>query len=636
LIRVRIPGTTIRPVAAWLGALGLLVLGTTVRAQTPDSLPSPEELKRLSLEQLMAVEVSSVSRRPERLSEAASAIQVITREDIRRSGATRLPEVLRLATNLQVTQFDAAQWAISARGFNSPLANKLLVLIDGRSVYSPLFAGVFWDAQNVFLEDIEQIEVISGPGATLWGANAVNGVINITTRKAHDTDGALVLGGGGTELHGMAGARYGGAIGSRARFRVHGKYQDRDGLEFPNGDVVPNDYAVGFGGFRVDWDPSASDQLTFQGDLSENRMALTGTSDLVSRDGNLIARWTRRMSNASDLRVQTYFDRVHRDLPGQYDDVLKTYDLDVQHRIALGTRNEVVWGVGYRHVEDDIRSPGLPPEGQQVSLRTFSAFAQDEIALVPDRLHLTLGTKLEHNEYTDFEVQPSARLAWRPTERQTLWGAASRAIRTPSRLDRDFLPGQNFDSEKLMAYELGYRLQAADRLTLSLATFYHDYDDLRSAEIIGGSLALGNGQEGESYGLELTARYQVTDRWQVQAGLSELRVDIGPKPGSTDRTFGRSEAADSRHRVSLRSSFDLSGDLELDAWFRYVSRITNPNIAGPPYAELDLRLGWLVSHQVEVSLVGQNLLHARHVEFGVATAQQAIKRGVYVKAAWAY
>ena len=628
------------PRIAILVALGTATFVSRAFSQNPDSLPSPGALKKLSLEQLMAIEVSSVSRRPERLSDAASAIQVITREDIQRSGATRLPEALRLATNLEVDQLDASQWAISARGFNSPLANKLLVLIDGRTVYSPLFAGVFWDAQDVLLEDVEQIEVISGPGATLWGANAVNGVINITTRKAKDTQGLLALGGGGTELQGFGGARYGGRIGSQAQFRVYGKYSERDGTELPTGEDVSNDWRFGQGGFRLDWDASTRNLITLQGDLYDGRTDQPGPTDGLLRGANVVGRWSRKLSARSDFQLQLYVDRTHRMIPGSYDDVLSTYDLDFQHRIVLGGRHEIVWGVGYRLVDDDFKSAALLILPEKVSLETFSAFVQDEIAL-GNRLHLTLGTKVEHNDYTDFEFQPSLRLAWQMSERQTLWAAVSRAVRTPSRLDRDLaiLPGLNFNSEEVVAYEAGYRGQATGRLSFSVSAFYNDYDDLRSREPptppnLFPSLA--NGQEGKSYGVESTARLRVRDWWQLQGGWTELRVDIHPKPGSLDRTFGSAEAADSKHHLSLRSSFDLPGHLGLDAGFRYVSAITNPIVPVPGYSELDLRLAWLARPKLELSVVGQNLLHRRHVEFGVAGSMQAIKRGVYAKAVWRY
>lgn len=626
---------------SWIfAAAGGLIFVSRAWAQQPDSLATPGALKKLSLEQLMAIEVSSVSRRPERLSETASAIQVITRDDIRRSGATRLPEALRLATNLEVDQLDASQWAISARGFNSPLANKLLVLIDGRTVYSPLFAGVFWDAQDVLLEDVEQIEVISGPGATVWGANAVNGVINISTRKAKDTQGLLALGGGGNELHGFGGVRYGAGIGSTAHFRVYGKYSDRDGTALPTGQDIPNDWNFGQGGFRLDWDATTRDLITLQGDLYDGRTHVTDTTHVLARGANAIGRWSHKISAASDLQVQAYVDHTHRAVPGSYDDVLNTYDLDFQHRIAVG-RHDIVWGAGYRLVKDDFGSRGLVFLPEHVSLETFSAFAQDEIAL-RNRVHLTIGTKLEHDPYTGFELQPSIRLAWQVRDGQTLWAAISRAVRTPSRLDRDlaFLPGPNFDSEQLVAYELGYRGQASHRLSYSVAAFYHDYDDLRSREPAPPPsplpLVLANGQEGKSYGVEATARLRVRDWWQAQVGYTELRVDIHPKPGSFDQTFGAAEAADSKHHLSVRSSFDLPRHLELDAGYRYVSRITNPTVVVPGYSELDLRLGWSARPTVELFLVGQNLLHRRHVEFGTLGAAQAIERGVYAKAVWRY
>jgi iron complex outermembrane receptor protein len=620
---------------------GALAFASRAPAQVPDSVSSPGALKRLTLEQLMAVEVSSVSRRPEPLSETASAIQVITREAIRRSGATRLPEALRLATNLEVAQLNSSQWAISARGFNSNLANKMLVMIDGRTVYSPLFGGVFWEVQDVLLEDVERIEVISGPGAAAWGANAVNGVINITTRSAKDTHGLLAVAGGGTELHGLGGVRYGGAIGATAHLRVYAKYSDRDGGELPSGEDVSNDWDMGQGGFRLDWDPTSEDAVTLQGDLYRFRTDLPATSDAVLRGSNVIGRWSRRLSGHSDLQVQAYFDRAHRDvpLPGSYDDVLNTYDIDAQHRIGLG-RHDVVWGLGYRRVEDDFGPGGLVLVPRQVSLETFGGFAQDEIA-VRERLHLTVGAKLEHNDYTGFEFQPSVRLAWQATTRQTLWAAVSRAVRTPSRLDRDFtaLPGGNFQSEKLLAYELGYRIQPAERLSLSLATFYNDYDDIRSIEVSAAGPApvfLANGQEAESYGFELVARFRPREWWRLRAGWSELRVDIDPKPGSTDQTFGSAEAADAKRQLSLRSAVDLPARLELDAWLRYVSAITNPIVPTPGYSELDLRLGWSPVDRLELSIAGQNLLHARHLEFGSAANGQAVQRGVFAKATWGF
>jgi iron complex outermembrane receptor protein len=352
-------------------------------------------------------------------------------------------------------------------------------------------------------------------------------------------------------------------------------------------------------------------------------------------------RWSHRLSTLSDLRVQVFVDRVHRKVPGAYDDVLNTYDVDAQHRIVLARRHDVVWGLGYRLVEDDFGPGGLVFDPRRVSLETFSGFAQDEIAL-HDRLRFTLGAKLEHNEYTGFEFQPSARLAWKATDRQTLWSAVSRAVRTPSRFDRDVvtLPGKDFQSERVLAYELGYRAQPAERLSVSVAAFYNDYDHLRTREPATTPgpvpVRLGNGQEGESYGVELLMRYRPTDWWQLQVGHTELRVEINPRPGSADRSFGAAEAADSKHRLSLRSSFDLPGHLELDGGYRYVSRITNPNVRTPGYSELDLRLGWTPTPRLELSIVGQNLLHDQHPEFGGPASRQGIERGAYAKAVWSY
>jgi iron complex outermembrane receptor protein len=517
----------------------------------------------------------------------------------------------------------------------------MLVLIDGRTVYSPLFAGAFWDVQDVLLEDIERIEVISGPGATLYGANAVNGVINIMTRSAKDTQGLLVEGGGGSELRGFGGLRYGGALSPGLSFRVYGKYTDRDSTVFANGRDGGNEYRMGQGGFRLDWKASDSDSLTLQGDLYETRTAAAGTPDVATRGANALGRWSHTVSENSDFKLQIYFDQTRRDTPGQYRDVLDTYDVDFQHRLPLGGRNDIVWGAGYRLVEDDFKSGALALVPQRRSLQTFSAFAQDEITLVKDWLHLTLGTKLEHNDYTGFEVQPSARLAWMLSQKQTLWGAISRAIRAPSRIDRELVVppvtfgSPDFESEKLRAYEVGYRVQPREQLSVSLSGFYNDYNDIRSEEEVNPPasypLVFGNGQKGESYGAELTADYRVTNWWRFRAGHTELRVHIRPEPGSTDTSHGKAEAADSNHYFTLRSSFDLPKHFEFDPAFRYVSRITNPIAAVPGYSELDLRLAWKPKPKVELSVVGQNLLHDHHPEYGVPPTLQEIERTVFVK-----
>src|SRR3989454_1099950 len=366
-------------------------------AQRPDSSLSAEALKKLSIEQLMNLQVTSVSKRPERLPQPASAIQVITQEDIRRSGAASLAEALRLAANLQVAQIDSRQWAIAARGFNGTAANKLLVLIDGRTVYTPLFAGVFWDVQDTLLQDIDRIEVISGPGGALWGANAVNGVINVITRSAKDTHGLFLEGGGGTELRGFGEIRYGGELTPQLHYRVYGKYLDRDSTVLPNGADATNQWHMGQGGFRLDWDATNNNVLTLQGDLYDGRAAQPATNDIVLRGANLLGRWSHSFSERAGLQLQMYYDQTRRRIPGTFAEDLNIYDFDSQYRFSLGERQDVVWGLGYRQIEDDVGNIGaltFLPAHQ--SLHLYSGFVQDTITLVEDRLRLTLGSKFEH------------------------------------------------------------------------------------------------------------------------------------------------------------------------------------------------------------------------------------------------
>jgi iron complex outermembrane receptor protein len=632
-------------------ALGLVMFASDAIAQPQESLPPPGVMKKLSLDELMDIDVTSVSKRSEKLSETASAIQVITQEDMRRSGASSIPEALRLASNLEVAQVDSHQWAISARGFNSTSANKLQVLIDGRTVYTPLFSGVFWDVQDTLLEDVDRIEVISGPGATLWGANAVNGVVNIITKSAKDTQGLLVLGGGGTELRGFGGARYGGTLSSNLHYRVYGKYFDRDSTVLPSGRDATDDWHMGQGGFRLDWDGSEANLLTLQGDIYDGRIAQLGANDdSVVSGGNVIGRWSHTFSEESDFKLQLYYDRTHRNIPGTFSEDLDTYDLDFDHRFPLGERNAIVWGLGYRRMDDDVgNSPVLAFLPRRLSRELFSGFVQDEIALVKDRLHLTVGTKIEHNDYTGFEFQPSGRLAWLITPRQTAWTAVSRAVRTPSRIDNDlFAPanppftlvqgGDDFVSEELLAYELGYRIQPHRRLSLSLAAYYNDYDNLRSVEKVNPPapfpVVIANGQEGESYGAELTAEYHVTDWWRLRVGYTELRIHVRPKSGSTDTSKGSGESHDPNHQVGLRSSWDLPWHLECGVGFRYVSQIANQRV--PAYQELDARLAWRPTPKLEFSIIGQNLLHDHHPEFGALTSRHEIERGVYGKVTWRF
>ena len=652
-------------IVAW----ALLLVGTGFAPAQADDTPSIGDLKRLTVEDLMNVEVTSVTRHPERLIEAASAIQVITQEDIRRSGATSIPEALRLADNLQVAQKNAHDWAISARGFNAALGNKLLVMIDGRTVYTPLYSGVFWDVQDYLLEDIDRIEVISGPGGTLWGANAVNGVINIITKSAADTQGVYAEAGGGSEPHEFAGARYGGSLDGDTHFRVYGKYFDRGDEVLANGNPESDSWRQGRAGFRIDSGLSPQDRFTLQGDYYDGHEDVQTGGDADASGDNLLGRWTRALSDDSDLSLQSYIDQTHLALPigplmvnglqfappGNLYDDLTTYDVDFQHRFRIGARNRIVWGLGFRRTFDTvIDGPGLGFSPAVLDQSLYSAFVQDEFAL-RNNLTFTVGTKLEHNDYTGFEFEPNARLSWILSPSQAVWAAVSRAVRTPSRFDHDlsegsppypvFLKGgSDFTSESVIAYELGYRMQLNSRATASVSSFYNRYNDVRSVSLTPVTVFpvyFANGLQGDTYGLEFSGNYQVSHAWSLHAGYTLLQEHLRVKPGGYDVNNALFETADPEHQFSLRSSLNLPWRAELDAGLRWVDTLHTDTGAipatVPSYFELNTRLAWHASEQLELSLVGQNLLHNRHPEYGPPDPARAeIQRSVYGKLAWRF
>lgn len=614
----------------------------------PDTASTIDALKRLSLEELADLEVTSVSRHAEKLSEVASAIQVVTSDDIRRSGATSLPEALRLATNLQVAQIDSRQWAISARGFNDASANKLLVLMDGRTLYSPLHAAVFWDVQDTLLEDLDRIEVISGPGATQWGANAVNGVINITTKSAKDTPGLLVSGGRGSNLPHSVGLRYGGTLAPGLHYRIYGKAFSRDRTLFTDGRNGANDWSMEQGGFRLDWDGSTNDVFTLQGDLYSGSIGQPGGDDLTVRGSNVLGRWTRTVSDHASLMVQVYVDRTHRIIPGTFAEDLDIYDLDVQFQTKLSERHTLNLGAGFRVYDDREHNiyPVLAFLPAHVTRQQFSFSAQDEINLIPERLKLTLGSKFEHNYFTGLEIQPSVRTAWLASETQTLWAAISRAVRAPSRIDGELVaprdpphsqlqPNPNFKSETLVAYELGWRVQPKSDLAFTVSAFYSDYDQLRSSERLNppspNPFYLGNKQAGTVTGVEASADYRVTGRWRLRGGYTQMHLELHNHPDSTSLPPTNT---DPEHQFTLHSSLDLPGNWQFDAAYRLIARITDIRL--PAYDELDVRIGWHPTPALEWSLVGQNLLHAHHAEFNPATTRQSISRSIHAKVTWHY
>jgi len=654
----------------FLAVLALVISAGTAGAKAQETTPPPSALKNLSLEELMDIEVTSVSKHPEKLSETASAIQVITAKDIRRSGASSIPEALRLADNLDVAQVNSHDWAITARGFNTSLANKLLVLIDGRTVYTPLFSGVFWERQDYLLADIDRIEVISGPGGTLWGANAVNGVINIITKSTKDTQGTYLEAGAGTQLEDFTGVHYGGTIAPEVNFRVYGEYFNRGDEILANGSATPDAWHKGQGGFRVDAGISPQNTLTMQGDFyrGDEGLAVGGIGDVSG--GNILGRWSHTVSPDSDMSLQIYYDRTHLSDPlpalvinstllapaGILTDDLDTYDIDFQQRLRLGERNRVVWGLGYRYTHDMVgNAPAIgffPPTLDQ---NLYSAFVQDEIP-VRENLLFTLGTKLEHNDYTGFEFEPSARLQSNFSTNQMLWAAVSRAVRTPSRIDRDLfepappapvivLQGStDFISETVIAYELGYRAQLGARSNASISAFYNNYDHVRSVTPTPGTLlpfVFQNNLEGDTYGVEFSVNYQVCDRWRLHGGYDLLKEHIRVKPGQVDLNNAHNETADPEQRFSLRSSMDLPNAMELDAGLRWVdtrSLNSGPQLGTvPSYFEMDVRLGWQPVKGLELSIVGQNLLHDHHPEYGFPSPARAeIQRGVYGKIVWRF
>jgi len=592
------------------------------------------ELSALSLEELGNIEITSVSKQNQLLSDAPAAIFVITGEDIRRSGYRRLPEILRLAPNLQVARANAQTYVISARGFGDTNANKLLVLIDGRSVYTPLFSGVFWDMQDVLAEDIERIEVISGPGGTIWGTNAVNGVINITTRHSRDTQGGLVgLGTGNEVTEGFA--RFGGRIGESGTYRVYGKgFEFRDSVT-SSGAHRDDRWSRGHGGFRID-QVLDRDAITLQGDVyeTEQRQALPLTGAVSGY--NLVGRWSREFSPRSTLQVQAYIDHAERSFPGGFADALDTFDIEAQYSGSWSDRNHMVVGGGYRHWRDDftVLTPATVFNPAQRNFNLGNVFAQNTFAITP-ALKFSLGLRLEANEYTGLEPLPSARLSWQVGEGGLLWGAISRAVRSPSRIDREFfvLPilagGPNFVDEKLLAYELGYRRQLGAG-SVSVSAYYNVYDELRSFEASAGGglpLTFGNMMKGRTYGVETWGTYLMTDRWRLSAGVNLMHKELSFMDGSRDAFGTQAAGNDPSYQFSLRSSVNLTPQLEFDVGLRKVGALPNPAV--PDYLSLDARVGWNVLQNVDVSITASNLLDDRHPEFGPETSRSVFGRSVF-------
>lgn len=595
--------------------------------------PLNDDLSNLSIEQLAQIQVRSALKRPQPLSDAPSAIYVIDHEQIVRSGAVTIPQILRLAPNLQVYQQSPSHWVVTARGLDGDSAtqsfsNKLLVLIDGRTIYTPLFSGVYWDLPDLLPEDIDRIEVISGPGATLWGANAVNGVINIVTRNSGSTSGGFVDLEAGT-VQQVAGLRYAGLVGRDISYRAYARFVRQGAADAPGGGSAHDGWHRLGAGFRIDWTPGARDTATFQGDIFGGNDNEAGPAHERISGRDLVLRWNRDMGSDQQIQVQAFYDRFRRaDRPNNGSFHADTFDVDAQYSFRIGGRNDIVWGGGARLVNYRINGTStlfFDPASRNLFLANI--FLQDTIAL-SHAIKLTAGIKAERDPYVGTSLLPDIRVAVKPDKTTLLWGAVSHAVRSPTPFDEDVqervgsivsLSGNpGFRTEKLTAYEIGVRAQPIADLSFSLTGFYHHYDDLRTVELGTGAAELnlywGNGLAGHTYGLEAWATASVLPWWTLSAGTTLLKERLHFKPGASLVAIGTwQDGVDPSRQITLRSSMDFGGSMTFDLGLRAVGRLRHGGV--PAYAELGGRLAWNVTDHFALTLSGQNLLHAHHIEY---------------------
>ena len=636
----------------------------------------PPVLTNLSFEQLSQIQITTAAKRPEALADTAAAVSVLTGEDIHRLGVTTLPDALRYVPGMDVGLISSSTFGVSARGFGGQFANQLLVMMDGRSIYNPSFGGVYWQAQDTLFEDIDRIEVVRGPGGALWGANAVNGVINILSKSAKETQGTLVTAGGGTFYEGGVAAREGFKLSEKTFARVYAKFDQFGKTPLATVGDTPDDWWRSQAGFRLDSEPDASSSFTVQGDVhrveSGNSFPFTSFTAPgyvsfesfrnLNTGANLLGRWKRQFSETSELTASAYYD-YFEDTSESGHQRLHTLDAEVQHNLSWGERQQFNWGLGYRATLDTIFPTRVlsVPGRQQANDQVFNLFAQDEIALVREKLFLTLGAKLEHNDYTGWEVSPSARLLWKAAENQTVWGAVSRAVTTPnhvnsgSTLDVLALPpgslgpgspaslvqlqGHSDRVEELLAYEIGYRIQPVARVSVDIAAFYNDYSQLldsKNGAVIPGSPLIVpidwvNAVDGHTYGVELALGWQPVDHWRLQGSYTSFKSDVVVAPGVRGDS-----GASPEHKFGLRSTVNLGSHWEWDTGLRFVGKLKSVSV--PEYLELDLRLAWKPTANWEVALVGQNLLHEMHLESprGLSPLLSEVPRSVYGKVTWKF
>jgi len=646
--------------------LPTMLMMATLGFGVPAAGQTTPELRRLSLEELIDLELTTVSRVPQTGLHTPAAVFVITQEDIRRAGVTTIVDALRLAPGLHVTRIDANKWAVGIRGFADRLARSMLVLIDGRAVYSSLFAGTYWEVQDTLLPDIERIEVIRGPGGTLWGANAVNGIVNIITKDAGATQGWLVEGGGGSFQRAMGALRFGGSRGTALKYRVYAKFSDRgpffhaDGRDFDEAHMAQ-------AGFRADWERGAQRGVTLQGDVyggeagQRSQLTTYAPPALTNIDGetrlsgaNLMARW-----HDPKRRLQIYYDRTNRTEP-TFREFRDTFDVDFQHLLVATGRHDLLWGAGARVSTGDIASVETQrflPEDRTDTL--VNAFVQDEMTITPDRWRLTVGVKIERNSFSGVEAQPSARLLWTPRPDEAIFLSVARAVRTPSRVEQDFertallnaatplflrlVPNDDFTSEKLVAYEAGHRFRPMSSLYVTTAAFFHDVNDILSTEP-GQSfveetpapahqitpLIFANGLHGNTRGVEVTADFRPRTWLRWTGTYSLLRVELTRDADSRDLSQElRGERLSPRHQVHSQVSVDLARRWELDWLLRRTGELTG---AVPAHTTSDIRVGLRITPTVDLSLVGRDLHDARHLEFpGGGVGNVEVERSAYVK-----
>lgn len=657
-----------------------LCFSAPVIAAPTEKLPklSFEELKDMDIEELMNITVRSVSKKEESLSDAAAAVFVISQEDIRRSNATTIPELFRMVPGMQVAQIDSNKWAVTSRGSNSRFSNKLLVLIDGRSIYTAYFSGVFWDEHNLVLEDIERIEVIRGPGGTLWGANAVNGVINIITKHSSDTLGGLVSAGVGSEEQGTGTFRYGNKLGKDATFRVYGKYFNRDDFAGKPGQPEADSWDGQRGGFRMDWKKSESNSFTFQGDIYKGETderaqnnVISGSSTAsfnrtVDIDGaNFLTRWEHKNSDTSDITTQFYFDHASRRGATTLRSIIDTIDLEFQHRFQLGDNHKIIWGAGQRFIVDSFED-SIPIQLNPQNRLNYiaSGFIQDSIQLLPKTLKLTIGSKLELNNYSGVEVQPSARVLWTPEKNHSFWGAVSRAIRNPNRAEDSIRINSRFsganmialigsdlvEAEEVVAFEIGYRTQARKNIFFDVTLFYNFYDNLQTRERGAAFVETtpapthavipfieNNEGSGKTYGVEVFSKWNVSEDWELSGGFTYFKMDLD-QVATSSFVFENAEGNDPEYQWNIRSHLTLPYNLEFDTTLYYVDSLDNIDV--PSYTRLDLRVGWRPMKSLELSISGQNLLEKEHDEFGAEAVQftsgTRVQRSIFSKATYKF